>query len=281
MTYLTENLASKGYVVVAIDHTESTHADKVGFASTLLNRTLDVNFVIEYMAQRGAKKGKHFLAGAVNADATAVIGYSMGGYGALIAAGAGFYEESWVNWSVPGNYMAMYRTGSPEYAALLDPRIKAIVPFAPWGGHYGTWDLAGLEGLKVPSLFIVGNQDRTADYGGVAFLFENAVNSNRYMLVYQNGIHEVAVNPPPPIAENYFREYIHYQEPAWDNRRCNNINQHFITAFLGIHLKGMEEYQAYLDLIPISNDASPGEPDYWNGFKDWTAVGLELHHIEP
>ena len=121
LTYLTENLASKGYVVVAIDHTESTHADKVGFESTLLNRTLDINFVIDDMAQRGASKGKKFLAGAVNAD----------------------------------------------------------------------------------------------------------------------------------------------------------------VAFLGIHLKGMEEYQAYLDLIPISIDASPGESDYWNGFKDWTAVGLELHHIEP
>ncbi len=282
MTYLTENLASKGYVVAAIDHTESTHADKVGFSSTLLNRTLDINFVIEHMAQLSAEKGKKFLAGVVNADKTAVIGYSMGGYGALIAAGAGVYGYSWVYGSVPGGYMEILRAGSPAYAALLDPRIKAIVPFAPWGGHYGTWDAAGLSGLTVPSLFIVGNQDRTANYSGVAFLFENAVNSDRYMLVYQNGIHEVAVNPPPPEAEEHFREYIHYQEPAWDNRRCNNINQHFITAFLGIHLKGMDEYyQPYLDLIPISNDASPGDADYWMGFKDWTAVGLELHHLTP
>jgi hypothetical protein len=233
------------------------------------------------MAQMGAAKGKQFLAGTVNAEATAVIGYSMGGYGALIAAGAGVYQYSWVYGYVPGNNMEMFRAGNPAYTALLDPRIKAIVPFAPWGGHYGTWDSAGLAGLTVPSLFIVGNMDRTANYNGVAFLFENLVNSDRYMLVYQNGIHEVAVNPPPPIAEDHFREYIHYQEPAWDNRRCNNINQHFITAFLGIHLKGMEEYQDYLDLIPISNDASPGDADYWNGFKDWTAVGLELHHIVP
>jgi hypothetical protein len=39
------------------------------------------------------------------------------------------------------------------------------------------------------------------------------------------------------IPVNYFREYIHYQEPAWDTRRCNNINQHLITVYLGIHLK--------------------------------------------
>jgi len=281
LTYLTENLASKGYVVVAIDHTESTHADAVGFESTLLNRTLDINFVIDHMAQMSASKGKQFLAGTVNAEATAVIGYSMGGYGALIAAGAGVNKNNWIYGYVPGNYMEMFIAGNPAYTALLDPRIKAIVPFAPWGGQWGTWDSAGLEGLKVPSLFIVGDMDGTADYGGVAFLFEKAVSSDRYMLVYQNGIHEVAVNPPPPIAENHFREYMHYQEPAWDNRRCNNINQHFITAFIGIHLKGMEEYQPYLDLIPFSNDASTGDKDYWKGFKDWTAVGLELHHIAP
>ena len=47
MSYLTENLASKGYVVVAIDHLESTRADRAGFASTLLNRPLDDQFVLD------------------------------------------------------------------------------------------------------------------------------------------------------------------------------------------------------------------------------------------
>jgi predicted dienelactone hydrolase len=275
LTYLTENLASKGYVAVAIDHTDSTHADATSFSSTLLNRAIDINFVLNYMTES-------FLTAVVDAERTAVIGYSMGGYGALIAAGAGVSEFGWVYWGgVPGNFMEIFREGNTDYQDFLDPRIKAIVPFAPWGGQYGTWDLVGLEGIKVPSFFIVGNQDRTADFDGVDFLFKNVVNSDRYILIYQNGIHEVAVNPPPPVAEKYFREYIHYQEPAWDNRRCNNINQHFITAFLGIHLKGMDEYRPYLDLIPISNDADPFTPEYWKGFKPWTAVGLELHHIVP
>ncbi|MGB7393325.1 MAG: dienelactone hydrolase, partial [Pricia sp.] len=42
MTYLTENLASKGYVVAAIDHTESTFKDANAFQSTLLNRAKDI-----------------------------------------------------------------------------------------------------------------------------------------------------------------------------------------------------------------------------------------------
>lgn len=282
LTYLTENLASKGYIVAAIDHTESTHADKAAFSSTLLNRALDINFVLGYMSES-------FLSYVVNVEKTAVIGYSMGGYGALIAAGASISKTAKINEWVPGKKLEMFHTGNPDYKTILDSRIRAIIPFAPWGvaapywkrPEGDTWNAEGLKGIRVPSLFIVGNQDRTAVYEGVKFIFENAVNSNRYMLVYQNGIHEVAVNPPPPIADDHFLEYMHYQEPAWDNRRCNNINQHFITAFLGIHLKGMQEYQTYLNLIPMSNDAAPDTPDYWKGFKKWTAVGLELHHIEP
>ena len=112
LTYLTENLASKGYVVVAIDHTDSTHADKVDFSSTLLNRVLDINFVLNDMAERSASKRRNFLAGAIDAERTAVIGYSMGGYGALIAAGAGVAESSYVYlYGVPGNYMEQFRGG--------------------------------------------------------------------------------------------------------------------------------------------------------------------------
>jgi len=48
-TYLTENLASKGYVVVSIDHTESTFKDAAAFSSTLLNRSLDQLFVLNEM----------------------------------------------------------------------------------------------------------------------------------------------------------------------------------------------------------------------------------------
>ena len=71
LTYLTENLASKGYVVVAIDHRDSTHADANEFYSTLLNRTLDINFVLDEMGVMGAS-GHGFLSGMVDADNSAI-----------------------------------------------------------------------------------------------------------------------------------------------------------------------------------------------------------------
>ncbi len=41
LSHLGENLASKGYVVASIDHTDSTYSDQAAFGSTLLNRPLD------------------------------------------------------------------------------------------------------------------------------------------------------------------------------------------------------------------------------------------------
>ena len=290
LTYLTENLASKGYVVVAIDHTESTHADKVGFSSTMLNRPLDINFVLDRMAQLSENHPFSFLGRMVDASETALIGYSMGGYGSLVAAGAGITEfAANLDFLAPGGVLNQYLAGSDAYGDFLDDRIALAVLFAPFGGTVfgasGLWDEDGLSGLKVPSLFIVGDMDRTAPYAGVQAIFDQAVNSDRYMLLYRNGIHEVAVNPAPPEAYENYAEYLHYQEPSWDNRRCNNVNQHFITAFLGMHLKSDgTDYASYLNLLePIANNSprvnDGTDPTFWKGFTDYTAVGLEVHHL--
>ena len=78
MSHLGENLASKGYVTVSIDHTDSTYSDQGAFGSTLLNRPLDQRFVVDQMA---ALEGP--LGAIIDADNVGVIGYSMGGYGAF------------------------------------------------------------------------------------------------------------------------------------------------------------------------------------------------------
>lgn len=51
MSHLAENLASKGYVVASIDHTDSTYTDQAAFGSTLVNRSLDQLFVLNEMAR--------------------------------------------------------------------------------------------------------------------------------------------------------------------------------------------------------------------------------------
>lgn len=290
MTYLTENLASKGYVVVAIGHTESTFEDVSAFGSTLLNRSLDQWFVIDEMARLGSSEDS-FLAGLVDAENTAVIGYSMGGYGALNALGAG-YNGVAANFGPGANYEILVN-GNPAYAELVDPRIKAAVVFAPWGGSLAglgmgdmaLWDEAALANITAPTFWVVGSQDDVSLFSGVRRLFDWAVNSERYLLIYENALHNVAINPPPADAQA-FPDYERYSEPVWEETRINNINQHFVTAFLDYYLKGDESVAEYLMLeVENANDgvyavAEDGsfteEHTYWAGFTPRTALGMQL-----
>lgn len=280
LTYLTENLASKGYIVVAIDHTESTFRDANGFQSTLLNRSKDVLFVLNQIADLGKANAKNFLSGLVDVDNTALIGYSMGGYGVLNVAGAGYSEGALKLFgSISGGSKAIeVRTANNEnYKNSQNSRIKAVVAFAPWGMERGVWDAEGLKGLKTPTFFVAGSQDDISGYEkGIKAIYNGTINSNRYMLTYMNARHNVAPNPPP--AESLkaglpFDEYYRYAEPSWNERRINNINQHFVTAFLGIHLK-KKDYGKFLELKENSNEKT------WSGFKNRSSTGLELLHSE-
>jgi hypothetical protein len=91
-------------------------------------------------------------------------------------------------------------------------------------------------------------------------------------LTYVNARHNVAPNLPPVEALKtglHIDEYYRYAEPSWDERRINNINQHFVTAFLGIHLK-QKDYKKYLNLKENSNEET------WLGFIPRSSTGLEL-----
>lgn len=278
MSYLTENLASKGYVVVAIDHPESTRADKAGFASTLLNRRFDDLFVLDTVAAWAKPGSGNFLAGLVDVDRTALVGYSMGGYGALNTVGAGVSAAAVA--FVPGGKLAVNQQGNTQYAQQRDARIKAVVAFAPWGGAHKVWDADGLAGVRTPVLFISGDQDDVAGYqDGVKRLFEGTLNADRYLLTYVGGRHNSAPNPPSPAMWSNPDDFQSYAEPVWDSRRINNINQHFVTAFLGIELKG-QPLQGYLDLPPQAADGTiKPDPGLWRGFPKRAALGLEWRHL--
>lgn len=274
MTYLTENLASKGYVVVAIDHTDSTFKDANAFYSTLLNRAKDIRFIIQSMTHLKNNK----LSNIIDSENIGIIGYSMGGYGVLNVGGAGYSDglTAFFGQMTGGSKAIADLTASnTEYHKLKDPRIKAVVAFAPWGMERGVWDLEGLKGLTVPTFFVAGDQDDISGYDkGIKAIYDGSINTDRYLLTYKNARHNVAPNPPPAEAlrpSHHIDEYYRYAEPSWDQRKINNVNQHFVTAFLGTHLKG-EDFSQYLDIPENSNDQD------WPGFVPRSSTGMQLLH---
>ncbi|MDO6516285.1 alpha/beta hydrolase family protein [Zobellia uliginosa] len=280
MTYLTENLASKGYVVVSIDHTDSTFKDANAFQSTLLNRAKDIQFVINTIADKGSSSSKDQLSGMVDSENIGIIGYSMGGYGVLNVAGAGYSDglTAFFGQMTGGSTaISALAASNAAYQKQIDPRIKAVVAFAPWGMERGVWDANGLSGLKKPTLFVAGDQDDISGYEkGIKAIYNGTVNADRYLLTYKNARHNVAPNPPPAEALQpglHIDEYYRYAEPSWDQRKINNINQHFLTAFLGTYLKNAD-YSAYLSLPKESNDQD------WHGFKPRSSTGMQLLHAK-
>lgn len=286
MSPLAENIASKGYVVASIDHADSTYSDQAAFGSTLVNRPWDQRFVIDQLAGLD-----NDLGAIIDAENVAIIGYSMGGYGALIYAGAGVTQASTeFEWGAPQGLLERNMMGTESHAALSDDRVQAVVAFGPWGNNAGFWDDAGLAGIDTPLMLVAGGVDDVSVYDAIRGVFDGSVNTTRHLLTFENANHNAGAPMPAP-AEAYavserlgWAPFGHYADAVWDNVRMNNVSQHFVTAFLDQHLRG-EDRAAYFDLVPVAADGvwdvdDAGAPSqthtYWEGFPDRSAHGLRF-----
>lgn len=291
LSHLGENLASKGYVVASIDHTDSTYDDQKAFASTLYNRPLDQRFVLNTMAGF-AEDASHFLSELVDADNTAVVGYSMGGYGLVNNLGGGYTNDIISSFMAPPNELLNeHATRNPDYRGKLDSRIKAGVAVAPWGMNANFWAEEDLQNISVPALYIAGDADTVAGYeNGPRAIYEHAKGSDRYLLTFKNAGHNAAAPYPLPqeiLNSDDSTGASHYTDPVWDTVRMNNIMDHFVTAYLDRLLKGDEAKADYLDLVPdgadgkysVSNGQENDDHSYWKGFGSGTAVGLKLEFL--
>lgn len=297
LSYLGENLASKGYVVASIDHRDLPYTDlptfNLSFGETMLNRSRDQRFVIASLVDMATtSKG---IGEIIDGGSVGLIGYSMGGFGALTTAGAGYDPKSPSLNQIPAPML----TGIIADEHFMPPpsQLKAVVAVSPWGAAPANraWNAQALGNIKTPLLFLAGDKDDVSGYeDGIKWIYDNASGSNRHMLVYQNGRHSIGGNPEPPIAADYFDLTDWFNEPVWRRDRIVGINQHFITAFLNLHLKGDSGAGAFLAVTPQnSNDGewplppggyvggtySSGLHDgksYWKGFQRRYAVGLQM-----
>ena len=287
MSWLTENLASKGYVVAAIRH-EDMYLNPAGFPQAALRRPLDIAFVTRELQSSLGKSGE------VDPARTALIGYSMGGYGVLAAGGATLDPTGGLVSRVPGGLLQPFARGGALSAALLAPAVKAIVAFAPAGGAFGAFGAEGVAAIKSPLLLIAGDHDLTVDYtSGARAYFDQAINSNRYLLTFLGGGHALGLGPAPPVMQTDLWNQDWFEDPVWRKDRLTSISLHFITAFLDRYVKDDASRSAYIDGLVVESSAgkwdapqgtpwsarSPGgEITLWKGFQRRHATGLSLMH---
>ncbi len=289
LSWLAENLATKGYVVVAPEHRDPPNWDRAKAPAGLLSRPLDINGTLT--AIHAGMLGK-----LVDADRLGLIGYSYGGYGVLAAAGARLDPASPAVALLPKDLVAQYAGSGARADNLIAQGVRAVVAISPAGGSWSVWgaDGVGLAGIKAPLLVITGSNDRTVGYEkGPAATFAQAIHADRHMLVFAGAGHDIGTGPPPAEMHQRLWDLDWFADPVWRKDRVNAIATHFITAFLDQRLKGDAAKAAYF-AVPAEVSDHPGwtDPatDYaavsqggsnptWKGFIRNHQDGLILRHL--
>jgi predicted dienelactone hydrolase len=162
--FLTEHLASHGFVVVSPDHTGNTlfDLDTVPYAEVLVRRPVDVaDSVDAALDELGPCLDE--------ADGYVVMGHSFGGYTALAVAGAT------VNPLEGGT------------ADLSDPRVRGAIGLAPWDAAGGITD--GTAMIEVPTMILTGARDATTPLSQVERLYDPLTVEPRWLGTLADGGH--------------------------------------------------------------------------------------------
>jgi hypothetical protein len=287
LSWLGENLATKGYVAVAIAHRDPPITDRSKAPAVVLQRPLDIAAVVRRI--RGGLLGP-----IADPARIALVGYSMGGLGVLAAAGGTIDPAGPPRQFIPPPLIARYGAGGSGVPEMQVEGLKAVVAIAPFGGApyevFGT----SLAGVRTPLLVLAGSVDRTVGYAdGPAAMFASATGSDRYLLTFQNAGHSIGTIPAPAEMRGRLWDYDWFEDPIWRKARINAISLHFITAFLDLNLKGDASRLAYLTVaseksntagwtgaaMPHDAVSAGGSNPTWKGFVRNHQDGLTLRHV--
>ena len=143
-SFLTEDIASHGYVVLSANHAGNTAADQLLGTSVTEDQNdflrpnvveAEINWALAQAS--GSASAYPALKGAIDEKRIGLVGHSYGGYTALATVGG--------------------HTG-PAGTTKPDPRIKAVVGHAPYTRRLSDSELAG---IKIPVMLMVGTKDIT------------------------------------------------------------------------------------------------------------------------
>lgn len=160
--FLTEFLASHGWVVVSPDHTGNTLANM----SIPIERMLDLRpqDVIAVLDATLAEDADHPAAGRLSGDVV-VAGHSFGGYTTMAVTGAPFdigaLDAECPELAATPACLYYRESGARErfLAGYRDERFDVAVAFTPAGN--GFFDLEDLGAIEVPFLLATGALDAT------------------------------------------------------------------------------------------------------------------------
>jgi predicted dienelactone hydrolase len=255
--YLLEHLASQGFVVAALDHTNSTHADvtQESYATGLIDRPLDILFAATEIPKQFPSS---------DANNIGLLGYSYGGYSSLNAAGIGLDSANLAAYCKRTNnegpcflqsFFTPLEAARGAKVVKADPRIKAVFVMAPYGIPW--FSPQAFADMRVPLFVGGGSADTVATYNRDALeAFKLSGSKNKYLLTLEAATHNPWVVCPPDVKTNA-KDYERCSEPNWDHAKSHEITQLFAAAFFGRFLKNKVDLEPYLtpQLVGLTDKA--------------------------
>lgn len=249
--YLTEHLASHGFVVMAPDHTGDTLVnmeEENVFVRSHATRPVDINHVIDFADTATGEGGP--MEGMIDIEHIAVMGNSSGAWTAFLAAGGQRdYRalEAWCAENPDDVFACGTMLGQEELLAELlgldavpealwpavgDSRVDAIVPLAP--GNATVFGSEGLASIEVPALVMIGTLDMFLPYDSFGPPTYEAISGEpKAFVTFEDGNHLLfgnACSANPWLVDMGF--FWACSDPVWDMDRAHDLINHFTTAFL-------------------------------------------------
>ena len=212
--------------------------------NTLYHRSRDQQYVLDALQQSDNSDLK-FIEGKVAKNAAAVIGYSMGGYGALNTIGGCFafteqsiaaftgVKDSAVNLALQQKLNSC-AGGQVSSEAEVAPAWKAAIAIAPWGGQHQLFSAPALKKMTVPVMFLAGDKDDVSGYEGMRHLYEQTGSKHKYFLTYHHTGHNIAPHPAPSVSRKLAGDFAHYQEANWATGYPQRYQPSFCSGDAGL-----------------------------------------------
>lgn len=249
--FLTEWLASHGYVIVAPDHVDNTMLDIDTDATwrVMLERPDDVRYAVDELIGQAAG-GHHTLAGMVEEGDYAALGHSFGAVTTLELGGA---EPDWqgvIDYCGEHDvFVCDYLSEGlePDMAeghGTVDERVPLTVPMSPGVWYAFGADGSNLAGVRQP-LVLGGDRDQILDYQAEILPVWEALAAPKRMATLAEAGHYAFSNIcdlAPFWADDCD------EEGGWiEMETAHAITRTVVTAYLDQHFLGIDAAGDFLE----------------------------------
>jgi len=248
--YLTEYLASHGFIVAAPNHIGNTTAtddsSRMGYIAQ--QRPRDLSIVIDHLEQWNEDEN-HILYHKMDLSKISAVGHSFGGFTVVYVAGGTVdlassqaYCESLEDISQNAFCKLMKKEQLEQIDPELnvhDPRIKAVVPQAPAGFAFFTD--AGMKQIKIPVQLQVGDLDLTVPHVDSLNMYDS-LNPVKQLLLLKGAGHFTFSNMCillPNMGDGCGEDGLDWGQATW-------LSNTYALSFIRYYVLGEERDAEYL-----------------------------------